>query len=468
MSKITDVKIKSVAVYFLPVQTRTPYRFGTEQLDTVTCIRARIEVENAEGKTAIGWGETPLSAPWAWPSANLTFAIRETAMKNFCVQLGQAWANCKTSGHPLEIGHTFQETILPKELEAFNSKDADNTGPMPQLSALVCSSAFDLALHDAYGIVNNVYIYDTYTDQYLNKDLSHFIEPADDVDISFNGKYPANYLVTSRPDQLPAWHAVGGNDLLDDSERIGSEPNDNYPVVLPDWIKTDGLTCLKIKLTGQEPGWDYERIVNIGKIGIEHGALWLCTDFNCTVQTVDYVNDLLDRLMEEHPRIYQMILYVEQPFAHELDANPLDVHSISARKPLFMDESAHDWRIVRLGRKLGWTGVALKTCKTQTGAILSLCWARAHGMGLMVQDLTNPMLAQIPHALLTAHAGTIMGLETNAMQFYPDASLIEAAVHPGVYRRHNGHLDISTIQGPGFGYQLDQIKRELPNPVATF
>ena len=63
-----------------------------------------------------------------------------------------------------------------------------------------------------------------------------------------------------------------------------------------------------------------------------------------------------------------------------------------------------------------------KTCKTQTGALLSLCWARAHGMDLMVQDLTNPMLAQIPHVLLGAHAGTIMGVESNGMQFYLDAS----------------------------------------------
>ena len=98
----------------------------------------------------------------------------------------------------------------------------------------------------------------------------------------------------------------------------------------------------------------------------------------------------------EHPRIYGMILYVEQPFPYDLEAHRIDVHSVSARKPLFMDESAHDWRFVQLGRELGWTGVALKTCKTQTGALLSLCWAKAHGMTLMVQDLTNPMLAQIP------------------------------------------------------------------------
>ena len=140
-----------------------------------------------------------------------------------------------------------------------------------------------------------------------------------------------------------------------------------------------------------------------------------------------------------------MILYVEQPFPYDLEAHRIDVHSVSARKPLFMDESAHDWRFVRLGRELGWTGVALKTCKTLTGALLSLCWARAHGMTLMVQDLTNPMLAQISHVLLAAHAGTIMGVETNGMQFYPDASTPEAAVHPGLYRRIEGKLDLSTL-----------------------
>ena len=133
-----------------------------------------------------------------------------------------------------------------------------------------------------------------------------------------------------------------------------------------------------------------------------------------------------------------------------------------------MDESAHDWRLLDIGRDRGWTGVALKTCKTQTVAILSMCWARAHGMGLMVQDLTNPMLAQIPHVLLAAHSGTVMGLETNSMQFYPNASRLEAAVHPGVYTRSDGVLNLSTVTGSGFGYEVEQIGRELPEPAATF
>ena len=267
---------------------------------------------------------------------------------------------------------------------------------------------------------------------------------------------------------MPAWHLVGAKDVLDESELMGTEPNDGYPVLLPDWIKRDGLKCLKVKLCGNDSAWDYERLVRVGRIALENDVLWLSRDFNCTVTDTAYVNDILDRLMIEHPRIYQMVLYVEQPFPYNLEENQIDVHSVSARKPLFMDESAHDWKLIKLGRKLGWTGVALKTCKTQTGALLSLCWARAHGMSLMVQDLTNPMLAQIPHVLLAAHAGTIMGVETNAMQFYPAVSAPEEAVHPGIYRRCNGQVDLSTLNGLGFGYRLGEIERDLGELAASF
>jgi len=166
--------------------------------------------------------------------------------------------------------------------------------------------------------------------------------------------------------------------------------------------------------------------------------------------------------MKDAPRIFGMILYIEQPFPYDLDKNRIDAHSVSARKPLFMDESAHDWKYLALGRVLGWTGVALKTCKTFTSALLSLCWAKAMGMTMMVQDLTNPMLAQIPHLQLAAHAGTIMGVETNAMQFYPDASAIEATVHPGVYRRKNGCVQLDSLGPTGFGYKVKEIGRPLP------
>ena len=462
-----SVVVKEVKLFFLPVETRVPLKFGAETLTHVTCARAWLRVEDDKGRRAEGWGETPLSVQWVWPSS-LSYEARDTAIKDFCARLVKAWAGFDLAGHPMEVGHAFQQHELRDLLDATNAKRVgEGLEPMPWLAALVCCSAFDIALHDAYGMAIGRPVYETYNATFMKADLAHYISPAEDTTVSFEGKYPEDFLVFPRPNKLPAWHLVGGKDLIDDSERTGNEPDDGYPVVLRDWIRRDGLKCLKVKLRGNDAAWDYERLVAVGRIGIEEGVDWLTTDFNCTVQDPAYVNDILDRLVKEYPRIYGMILYVEQPFPYELEERRIDVHSVSARKPLFMDESAHDWQLVRLGRKLGWTGVALKTCKTQTGALLSLCWAKAHGMTLMVQDLTNPMLAQIPHVLLAAHAGTIMGVETNAMQFYPEASRIEADVHPGLYARRNGALDLFSIEGPGFGYRADRIRRELPEPDAA-
>lgn len=461
----TDVRIRQVELYLLPVTTRVPLKFGHETLTSVTCARVRMLVEDGRGRTAAGWGETPLSVQWSWPS-ELSYADRHTAMTEFCRQLTAAWYGSSAWGHPLEIGEAFQRDVLPMLVaQSHNPQPAERH--MPLLAALVCCSAFDSALHDAYGNVHGVPVYRTYSAEWMNHDLAEFIVPASDTKVSFRDRYPVDFLAEKPKRQLPVWHLVGGLDPLDPNELTGAEPQDGYPVLLSDWITRDGLYCLKVKLRGNDAAWDYDRLVRVGRLGLAHGVRWLSADFNCTVRETAYVNEILDRLARDEQSIFDAILYVEQPFAYDLEANKIDVRSVAACKPLFMDESAHDWRYVQLGKSLGWNGVALKTCKTQTGAVLSLCWARAHGMQLMVQDLTNPMLAQIPHVLLAAHADTIMGVESNAMQFYPEASLAEACVHPGLYTRRGGELDSSSIAGAGFGYRVDEIVRQLPAPVTV-
>jgi L-alanine-DL-glutamate epimerase-like enolase superfamily enzyme len=464
MIKASDIRVVGTELYFLPVQTRVPLKFGTETTTSVTCARTKITVADRSGQTAEGWGETPLSVQWVWPS-KLPYEQRHQALKDFTIRLAEAWRIFEVSGHPIEIGWDFQEQVLRTMLGAFNRAQSAGSEPMPWLAALVCCSLFDLAVHDAYGQLHHRPVYHTYTSEFLNRDLGEFLTPANGSKVSFRGKYPAQFLASQPAKQLRAWHLVGGLDLLDSSELTGAEPNDGYPVLLGDWIERDGLKCLKVKLRGNDASWDYHRLLRVGEIAVARNVEWLTADFNCTVTDPLYVTDLLDRLRDEHPRLYGMLLYVEQPFPYELEEHPIQVHSVAARKPLFLDESAHDWRMIQLGRELGWTGVALKTCKTQTGAILSACWAKAHDMTLMVQDLTNPMLAQIPHVLLAAHVGTIMGVETNAMQFYPEASEAEAVVHPGLYQRRNGSVDLRSLQGNGFGYRIEDMNRIMPAKV---
>ncbi len=461
----TDVRVIETELFFLPVETRVPLKFGSETLTSVTCARARVTVADRSGNTAVGWGETPLNVQWVWPSIT-PYQKRHDLTREFCKRIASRLADFDFYGHPLEIGYYFQETVLEKEIIR-SHEGLPEEEHLPLLAGLLCCSPFDIAIYDAYGKLHNRPVFETLTKEYLNKDLSYFIEPAEGENIDYSNQYPCQYLRGNQHVTMPAWHLVGGLDPLTNDEIPIDAPKDGHPLILHDWIKQDGLQCLKIKLRGNDQKHDYNRIVRVGKIASANGVKYLTADFNCTVNDPKYVVDILDALASEEPEIYESILYIEQPFPYVIEKNRIDVHEVSKRKPLLMDESAHNWKLVRLGRSLGWNGVALKTCKTLSGALLSLCWAKSHGMHLMVQDLTNPMLAQIPHLLLAANIETLFGVETNGMQFYPSASDTEARIHPGIYQRRNGIVDLSTITGPGFGYRIDEINRELPQPVAS-
>ncbi|TEU11749.1 MAG: hypothetical protein E3J25_07760, partial [Anaerolineales bacterium] len=97
MGKVTDVRPVAVSLYFLPIATRMPVKFGPETLTHVTCARVRLAVADAEGRPAEGWGETPLSVQWVWPSG-LTYGQRQEALKEFCMALAEAWASFATVG----------------------------------------------------------------------------------------------------------------------------------------------------------------------------------------------------------------------------------------------------------------------------------------------------------------------------------------------------------------------------------
>jgi L-alanine-DL-glutamate epimerase-like enolase superfamily enzyme len=455
--KTSDIRIRETQLHFIPTRLRMPLKFGAQVVERALCARVRVTVEDRAGRTATGWGETPLSVAWVWPSP-LAWDEREQRMVDFCKTIAAELPQLDLAGHPMELGDAFQRTRLDALLAEANQQFAISNlqSAMPHLAALVCHSLFDLAVFDAFGNLLQRPVFETLGEEFLTADLAHFL----DGDRRFAGLRPPHFL-RPRQTRIPVWHLIGGLDPLEPADLTGSEPKDGYPVLLRDWIRTDGLKCLKIKLRGNDAAWDCDRIVRIGRIAIEEGSDWLTADFNCTVTDPAYVCEILDRLLAAEPRIYGMLLYIEQPFPYDLEANRIDVRSVSARKPLFLDESAHDWRFVRLGRELGWTGVALKTCKTLTGALLSQAWACANGMTLMVQDLSNPMLAQIPHVTLAAHAGTIMGVESNGMQFSPDASLPEARIHPGLFKRRNGVLDLSSLGPTGFGYRIEEIGRKL-------
>ena len=188
---------------------------------------------------------------------------------------------------------------------------------MLRLAALICNSVFDIALHDAFSKLGVLSI------KPMDRSSRLWISPNSwsRVMLLFLSRTPSCRLPRTASSATTAGVASGRRaDLLKADELTGSEPDDGHPVILTDWIVRDGLKCLKIKLRGNDAAWDYERLVKVGQLAIAGGVEWLSADFNCTVEVPAYVNEMLDRLRDEFPRIYRMILYVEQPFPYELEA----------------------------------------------------------------------------------------------------------------------------------------------------
>jgi L-alanine-DL-glutamate epimerase-like enolase superfamily enzyme len=480
----TAIRIRDCALYYIPLETRTPLQFGRSVVRELECLRVEMTVETADGGIHRGWGETPLNVAWAWPEAGAPGGVHP-GIRSLCSRIARAWRGLDGTGSSLELGAAFLDGVLPGIWQG--ARGEPETSGVPWQAVLLCAASFDLALHDAFGKATALPTYRTYTAGHLASDLSPYF--ADEAR-RFRGKYPADYFATKPPKRIPVWHLVGCADVVEGHEaapgektRAPREAGGNgaaghraaeaadagtrgFPVTLREWIRRDGIKRLKVKLCGSSLEWDSTRVRAVGRLTEEAGAEALFVDFNGTAPDADYVLELLSRLSREAPEAYRLLRYVEQPFAPGTEVSHDDLQRITAHKPVFLDESATTWRDVRRAFHAGYSGVVLKTCKTQTSAMLSLAWAREHRMEVAVADLSNPMLAQIPHVLLGAHASPELGVESNSMQFYPDASAAEAKVHPGVYRRRDGMLDLSSISGPGFGYRIEEIERRLPERAA--
>ena len=107
-----------------------------------------------------------LSPSQAWPSATLSYEERYEVMVAFCQFAAQAFVEVKEPGHPMEIGHAFLDGRLPAVLAAFNQ---NFTRTHAVSRGTDCYECLDIAVHDAYGNLHQIDIYDTYSSEYMTR-----------------------------------------------------------------------------------------------------------------------------------------------------------------------------------------------------------------------------------------------------------------------------------------------------------
>jgi L-alanine-DL-glutamate epimerase-like enolase superfamily enzyme len=446
-SKPRDARIVAVDHQFEEFRYRTPYQFGGRSVDRVTILNVNCRVRAGDGREAWGFGSMTLGNAWAFPAASQDAGLG--AMTALAGELAAVTRDCDDAGHPIDLFRALEPVYLGAAARLSRSRGL--SVPIPKLCTLVVASAFDAAVHDAYGKAFGVSCYETYRPAFMRRDLSVDLGP------NFKGEYLDRYVPATPRPRMPVFHSVGASDPLDAGD-VRTRIDDGLPNTLEEWIPRDGLLGFKIKLNGGDLAADFDRVVRIDRVVARAQAArrvgdWKYSlDFNEGCPNVAYLLEFLRRVREATPTGFDRILYIEQPTARDLQKDRANVmHEAAGLRPVVIDESLTDLESLMLARAMGYTGVALKACKGQSQAMLMAAAAQKYGMFLCVQDLTCPGASLIHSAGIAARVPGNAGLEANARQFVPSANRAWEARFPGLFTIHDGMMNTGQLTGPGLG-----------------
>ncbi len=447
--KPTDIRIDDVAFSYEDFLYRTPIKFGGVALDRVTLLNVDVAVTTRAGKAARGFGSMPLGNVWSFPSRLLTYDQTLAAMKALSERVARLTADHKEYGHPIDLTHALEPRYLRAADEVSRALGLAET--IPALCTLVTASPFDAALHDAFGKAHGVSAYHTYAADFLEHDLGHYLGD------EFKGERLDLYVSRAPKSRMPLYHLVGALDPVEAGD-VAKPIGDGLPETLEEWVGYNGLTHLKIKLNGDDLGWDVGRVLRVdaaaaraqARRGVGHWFYSL--DFNERCQDVGYLLDFLRQVRGRAPEAFERVQYVEQPTARDLRANPANVmHEAAKLRPVVIDESLIDLESLKLARAMGYTGAALKACKGQSQSLLMAAAAQKYGMFLCVQDLTCVGASLLHSASLAAHVPAVAAVEANGRQYCPAANAPWEGRFPGVFRVTDGTMRTDALTGPGLG-----------------
>src|SRR5215467_1852183 len=187
-SKSTDIRVEDLIFGYEEFQYRAPYKFGGVPVDRATILNVNVTVRAGDGRTAKGFGSMPLGNVWSFPSREMAYYRTLVAMKDLAERIAEITSGYKEYGHPIEINAALEPEYLQAAAEI--SKSQMLSSPIPKLCTLVTASAFDAAVHDAFGKVHNRSCYQTYGRDLMSRDLSAYLNAdfkgeAADCDVPF-------------------------------------------------------------------------------------------------------------------------------------------------------------------------------------------------------------------------------------------------------------------------------------------
>jgi L-alanine-DL-glutamate epimerase-like enolase superfamily enzyme len=445
-----DVRIREVKTGFEEYRYRSPMKFGGKVVTGVTLSNVELRAQGRDGREAIGKGSMTMGATWSFPSDVMGYEETLGAMLALTEKVRRIIEANGEYGHPIELMTAMEEVFLKAAEET--TAELKLKEPIPKLCTLVVVSPFDAALHDAYGKLHGVNVYDAYGKGWMNRDLSAYLTD------EFKGEYLDKYTLRTPKASMPLYHLVGALDPLTDAD-VKNRIEDGLPNTLGEWIIRDGLTRLKIKLNGNDLAWDVDRVLAIDKVAAQaqkkRGVKrwYYSADFNEKCPNVAYLVDFMKRINEANPACFQRIEYIEQPTSRYLKEHMDNkMHEAAKIKPVVIDEALVDFEHLQLSMRLGYSGVALKTCKGHSQALLMAAAALKYRLFLCVQDLTLVGASFLHSAGLCARIPHVAAIEGNGRQYCPLANKGWEDKWPTIFKVTDGTLGTHVLTLPGLGH----------------
>lgn len=270
-------------------------------------------------------------------------------------------------------------------------------------------------------------------------------------------------------------HTVGLSDPLTardlpDAKRV----NDGLPETLEEYIREDGLTFFKVKVSGDPPR-DLERLAKLWEVLPKDPSTAVTLDANEAYSDLDSFARFIESLQNDLMGLFQHILYIEQPLPRALTLDPatrIAIRRIARSKPLLIDEADGELDAYRRAYAIGYAGTSHKNCKGFFKSLVNRTLVAYHRAKeepgfLSGEDLQNLPIVPLHQDFVSLGILGLTHCERNGHHYNYGLSMLSEKDKASVAKHHrdlyvkrgdewflniqDGRIDCASLQCIGFG-----------------
>lgn len=436
------IAVREIALFERRIAFARPFRFGDVTIDVAAQAFVRVEIAFDNGTTAIGASAEMLVPKWFDKRPDRTAERTADDLRRSLLIARELYL--ADEGYDTAFGLHAQRYAA--------QRDACAREDIPPLAAAFGPAEIDKAIVDAMLRGTGRNIFDGLRDNIAGIDAR--LTP--DLPVAAIGKFLGS---RQRVASVAIRHTVGLNDTIEGEGGV-ADPRE-----------TSGAHYFKLKLGG-DPAHDAARLIRIGsELARLPQVEGISLDANEQYADLAALKELCDRLDRDAALapIAGKLLYMEQPLPRERTVQtPL---GDLASRAFIIDEADDSYYAFPAGRRLGYRGVSMKSCKGVYKALLNAAraaQAEANGEHAFVtaEDLTCQAGLGVQQDLALGAFVGVAHAERNGHHYvdgFAAAPAHEAqaflAAHPDLYRDdngticlaiHGGALSTASLAAPGF------------------